>query len=255
MTPKKPKSIWWDIRKQTSAKARARRYNIFFKLRSKSHKRYSGEHKQQVQPYKMEFDPNQAHSRKGKCSKCGDSKHVEGLTHLARKFQYKTCNKYGHFTGLCYKKKVSLRSRTPKAHQLQAGVVYTKEDSICSQSSDLTSSDESFCLQVKIQGTQFKSKFPTPQHLITNLEYRLKPHHKWNLYLRARLDICADVNIIPASVYKLVFQDSDCRKLAPSKPEIGTYTNDTVKLVWILCVLFGTSRYQSSTRSNILCGQ
>ena len=58
-----------------------------------------------------------------------------------------------------------------------------------------------------------------------------KPHHKRNQYLRARLDTCTDVNIMPASVYKLVFQDPDCKKLAPSKLEIGTYTTNTVKLV------------------------
>ena len=34
-----------------------------------------------------------------------------------------------------------------------------------------------------------------------------------------------------ASVYKLVFQNLDLKKLAPSKLEIGTYTTDTVKLV------------------------
>ena len=40
-----------------------------------------------------------------------------------------------------------------------------------------------------------------------------------------------NVNIMPASVYMLVFMDTDCKKLAPSKLEIGTYTNETVKLV------------------------
>ena len=122
-------------------------------------------------------------------------------------------------------------SGNPKAHQLQAGMVYAQEDSICSQSSDLTSSNEYFCLQVKIQCTQANTKSPTPYHLITNLAYQLKPHHKRNQYLRARLDTCANVNIMPASVYKLVFQDPDCKKLVPSKLEIGTYTTDTVKLV------------------------
>ena len=73
--------------------------------------------------------------------------------------------------------------------------------------------------------------FPTPHHLITNLGYKLKPHHKRNQYLRARPDTCADVNIMPVSIYKLVFQDPDCKKLAPSKLEIGTYTTATVKLV------------------------
>ena len=106
-----------------------------------------------------------------------------------------------------------------------------QDDSICGQSGDLTSSDESFCLQVKIQYTQANSKIPTPHHHITNLAYRLKPHHKRNQYLISRLDTCANLNIMPVSVYKLVFQNPDCKKLAPSKLEICTYTTNTVKLV------------------------
>ena len=53
-----------------------------------------------------------------------------------------------------------------------------QDNSICGQLGDLTLSDESFCLQVKVQNVQADTKFPTPHHLITNLEYRLKPHHK-----------------------------------------------------------------------------
>ena len=36
---------------------------------------------------------------------------------------------------------------------------------------------------------------------------------------------------MPASVYKLVFQDPNMKKLDPSHLEIGTYTTDTVKIV------------------------
>ena len=36
---------------------------------------------------------------------------------------------------------------------------------------------------------------------------------------------------MPASVYKLVFNDSELKKLAPTTLEIGTYTTDTVKIV------------------------
>ena len=95
----------------------------------------------------------------------------------------------------------------------------------------MTSSDESFCLQVRIQHAQVNSKIPTTSHLITNLVYKLKPHHIRNQYLRARLDTWANVNIMPASFCKLVFSDPDLQKLALSKLEIGTYTTDTVKLV------------------------
>ena len=36
---------------------------------------------------------------------------------------------------------------------------------------------------------------------------------------------------MPASVYKLVFKDPSMKKLIPNKLQIGTYTNDTVKIV------------------------
>ena len=36
---------------------------------------------------------------------------------------------------------------------------------------------------------------------------------------------------MPAFVYKLVFRDPNLEKLAPNKMRIGTYTNDTVKIV------------------------
>ena len=63
------------------------------------------------------------------------------------------------------------------------------------------------------------------------MAYRLKPHHTRNLYLRARLDTCTDVNVMPACVYKLVFKDPNMQKLTPSNLEIGTYTTDTVRIV------------------------
>ena len=48
--------------------------------------------------------------------------------------------------------------------------------------------------------------------------------------MRARLDTCGDVNIMPASVYRLMFKDPKKKKLALSELEIGTYTTDTVKI-------------------------
>ena len=67
------------------------------KSRSKSQKKYLSEHNHSG-PYKKRIDPNQAHHRRDRCSKCGDSKHIEGFKCPTRKFQCKTCSKYGHFT-------------------------------------------------------------------------------------------------------------------------------------------------------------
>ena len=127
-------------------------------------------------------------------------------------------------------KQVPHKSRKPKAHQLKAGALYVQENANSGQSED-SSSEGSFCLQVKIQCTQASMKnVPTPAHLKANLAYQLKSHQKRNLYLRARLGTCADVNIMPASIYKLMFKDPEM-KLAPDELEIGTYTTDTVRIV------------------------
>ena len=157
----------------------------------------------------------------------------------AKMFQCKACHKFGHFTRFCYQKKQApFKSRKPKAHQLQARVVYAKESVICSQSEDYSSIEDSFCLQIKVQHTQANlQKIPKPAHLITNLAYRLKSHHTRNFYLRARLDTCTDVNIMPANVYRLVFKDPEMKKLATSSLEIGTYTADTVMIVGS-CMLY-----------------
>ena len=93
--------------------------------------------------------------------------------------------------------------------------------------------------KVKIHQSQAEGKkIPTPFHLITNLAYKLKPKQTINQYLRATLDTCTYVNIMPASVYKLVFNDPELRNVAPCNLEIGTYATDTVKIVGsCLCYL------------------
>ena len=134
---------------------------------------------------------------------------------------------------MCFQKKqANFKPRRPKAHQLQAGAVYVKGSASYDHLDEDSTSEDSFCLQVKIKCKQDKEQtVPRPTHLITNLAYRLKPHHTRNLYLRARLDICADVNLTPASMCQLVFNDAKMQKLAPSNLQVGTYTTDTVKIV------------------------
>ena len=168
---------------------------------------------------KKRFDVKSAQQNKERSSKCGDSAHAGGFQYPAKKFQCKACHKFGHVTGLCYQKKALFKSRKPRAHQLQAGTVYAKDSAICGQPEDDSSSEDSFCIQVKVKHTQANlQRIPRPTHPITNLAYRLKPHHTGNLCLRARLDTCLGVNIMPAGVYRyrLLFQDPSIKKHATS---------------------------------------
>ena len=178
--------------------------------------------------YKKKFDPKQAHTRKDRCSKCGDSKHVEGFKCPAKKFQCKTCNKYAHFTSLCYKKSVSLGPEHPRCISYKVDKCTCKKTPYVASQMIWPPAMSPFVYKWKYNAHKLVPRF----HNISSyyqLSLKLKPHHTRNQYLR--LDTCANVNIMPASVYKLVFQDPDLKKLAPSKLKIGTYTTDTVKLV------------------------
>ena len=148
-----------------------------------------------------------------------------------KKIPVKSCHKFGHFTSLCFmkgqQKQTYHKPHKPKAHQLTAGTIQAYNSQ-----SESESSDNSFHLQLQIKCVQAQNKIDKKiACLITNLLYRLKIHENRNLHLRARLDTCADVNIMPASVYKMVFHDPNLEKLIPNKLQIGTYTNDTVKIV------------------------
>ena len=87
-------------------------------------------------------------------------------------------------------------------------------------------------MQVRVRKqTKGTQKFPNTTHLIINITYRLKPHHTRNQYLRARIDTGAKVNLMPISVYRLIHQDPDLKKLTPCNLKIGTYPTDTIRII------------------------
>ena len=217
-------------------KGKYKKKKLSVKSKQSNHKWHDSEGYQVQNQYKRWFDAKSVHQNKDRCSECGDTAHIEGFQCSMKKYQCKACHKFGHFTSLCFQKiQACSKPRRPKVHQLQAGTVYVKESAVCGQSEEDSTSEDSFCLQVKIKCTQADSqKIPRPIHLITNLAFRLKPHHTRNLYLRARFDTCADVNLMPASVYKLVFQDPNMKNLAPSSLEIGTFIPMTLSRLLVL---------------------
>ena len=98
-------------------------------------------------------------------------------------------------------------------------------------SSDVSLSEDSFCLQVRVRKqTKGTQKLPNTTYLITNIAYRLKPHHTRNQYLRARIATGAEVNLMPVSVYRLIHHDCDLKQLTPCNLKTGTYTTDTIRI-------------------------
>ena len=83
-----------------------------------------------------------------------------------------------------------------------------------------------------MQSTQAETTYTAPQHLVTNLEHKLKPYKKKTKFLRARIDTCANVNLMPISVYKLLYKDPDCQKLVPSSiSNVTTYSTEKIQIV------------------------
>ena len=71
----------------------------------------------------------------------------------------------------------------------------------------------------------------TEKHLYANIPYRLQPYHKHNKYLHVQLDTCTDVNLMPESVYKLVFNDPQTSKLVKNDNDLTVYTRHSVDLI------------------------
>ena len=68
------------------------------------------------------------------------------------------------------------------------------------------------------------------KHLYANIPYQLNPYHKHNKYLHIQLDPCANVNLMPVCVYKLVFNDPQKTKLAKNDIGLTVYTRHSVDL-------------------------
>ena len=117
----------------------------------------------------------------------------------------------------------------------------------------LGSSEDSFCLQVRIwkQHSQ-KQQIPKLTHLITNIAYWLKQHHTRNQYLRARIDTSAEINFIPVSVYRLIYHDLDLTKLTLCNFKNQNIYNRYHKDHQNNYNLFTTPRQQEVSRNNFL---
>ena len=119
--------------------------------------------------------PSINHNR---CSKCSDTAHQEGFTCQAKKYQCKVCHKFEHFTSQCFQKKQYPQQKYRQAHQIQ---VDESHHYAHGYSSDTSSSEDSFCLQVKVKKQKqedpqnFQYHPPTHQH---SLQIETAPHQK-----------------------------------------------------------------------------
>ena len=81
-----------------------------YRVRPSPNKQYQEDkYKERMPQVNARFhkNPQEHASPEDRCSKCGDTSHIEGFRCPASRFQCKHCHKFGHFSKLCYKKKES----------------------------------------------------------------------------------------------------------------------------------------------------
>ena len=198
--------------------------------KKKGHKRKQHfKSKDSKPPSKKLFNPSQAHSSSDHCSKCGDTKHAQGFACPAKKYLCKACKKYGHFTSLCFSKQKPHTKHS--AYQITAEEMDNTSESEVDEDEDSYSDDSFILYQMRAAINQAKSKVPKKTHLIANIPYRIKQHQAHHKYLRVHLDTCADVNIMPKSVYQMMFNDPDVKHLADNDISLGVYTDHQVNIL------------------------
>ena len=171
-----------------------------------------------------------------RCHKCSDTPHIEGFRCPTSRHQCKHCNKIGHFSHLCFKKKqentYKKGPRNPKAYQLKIGRYSTEYSMYKQDDTDVSKSKDSFCLQMQIKKPQADQESWETQCLVTNLQYKMKAYGKRTKFLRARIDTYSNTNVMPASIYKILYNDPDCTKLPPSKMNgIKNYTKQKIPVI------------------------
>ena len=135
---------------------------------------------------KKKFNPKQILQSSDSCHKCGNTKHIEGFQCFAKRHQCRHCNKFDHFSSLCYRKQelYEKKPRSPKAYQMACGRVSSHESSISGHSSDSSfSEEEPFCLQMKYKIRKLILVFQYPNILLPI----------WNLkfnHTREKLSFC-----------------------------------------------------------------
>ena len=121
-------------------------------------------------------------------------------------------------------KYIQERVKKPKCIPSKGWMVLPRRFPVQQGDTDISKSEDSFYLQMQIKKPQADQESCETQHLVTNLQCKVKPHGKRTKFLRARIDTCSN-----ASIYKIQYYDPDCTKLLPSKKNgINNYTKHSV---------------------------
>ena len=67
--------------------------------------------------------------------------------------------------------------------------------------------------------------------VMVTVPYAKTPKEETKDCLRMRVDTCADINIMPLSIYQTIFDDPKKEKLLPTGIQVTTYNDSTLDLI------------------------
>ena len=165
-------------------------------------------------PNWQKIDPNT-------CVKYGDTWHKPGFECSASHYQWRKCQKYRHFVSWCLSKASKVnhinKSKSTKdelEYQQQAENDYSDEEV---HTVNANSIENFHICNLKMQ--KWKGK---------NWVHASIQIYGTGNYLHTWVDTVADVNLMPASVYKQVYDDQKLQLLQPMDINLSVYNESTI---------------------------
>ena len=85
--------------------------------------------------------------------------------------------------------------------------------------------------QIQVLSHTVKEVHPEKSLLMAELAYTTKAHTHHSKKIRIHTDTAADVNVMPVSVYRMVFQDPNLKNLKSMNMTLGVNTNSEIPVL------------------------
>ena len=162
-----------------------------------------------------------------KCKRCGRQHQKPRECPAMNKICHK-CGKNGHFTRACLAKNTKHRVQSIQADQeMERHEILKYEDS---PATSYQASQIKVCAKVN----QVKEPHEPPvdkKIVMVTVLYTRNHSNEFKDRIRMRVDTCADINIMPLSVYQTIFNDPKREKLMPTGIQVTTYNDSTLDLL------------------------
>ena len=203
------------------------------------------------QTVKYEPIENQVLAMRSQRTKMATTKSTNGVTIGSKCHPNKLNNltigengsaKDGHFTRACLAKNFKHRVQSLQAKQETEMDKYEDNPAARYQASQIK-------VCAKVNQVKELQEPPVDKKIVTvTVLYTRNQNEEAKDCLRMRVDTCADINIMPLSVYQTIFNDPKKEKLLPTGIQVTTYNDSTLDLIGDACYICSTPKPKKKLR-------